>query len=81
MKIIDCSKEAESKTSEFATFIMRLWDLSDDAEIQDAVHACLGFLGFAATIWNPYAIVGLMETNAYHIIKDLEDTFEEDVDE
>lgn len=80
MKAFDGFKNFKQKSAnkelEFAAFVTELWDSTDEAEAQDAAHSAIAMLISLADYWNPYWVMGLLQTAQMHIYKNMEEADE-----
>ena len=54
------------------------WDVHSSDDCERMAHSLLGALGALASVWNPYAIIGLMFANANYILEDIEEELDDD---
>lgn len=78
MKMIegDRPSDVSQKEWEYARFVTSLWDINDEEQAQEAVHSALSMLVSVAELWNPYWVMGLMETAKIHIYRNEEESDE-----
>ena len=62
-----------SRTEKLAEWLAENYDLEMDSELEDLAHDVLGILAGVAMAWNPYAVIGLMQANARHILQEIEE--------
>ena len=72
MKVVE-GGAPNSRERAFADFCVGTWDIDDEEQVQEAAHCALSLLTAIADEWNPYWILGLMETAKIHIYRLMEE--------
>lgn len=72
MKVVE-GGAPNSREMAFAEFCVGNWDIEDYEQVQEAAQCALSLLAALADSWNPYWIMGLMETAKIHIYRTMEE--------
>lgn len=81
MKVVDGGGQrsnVEPRSEKLVRFLASEWDVRSSEECENMAYALLGALGALASVWNPYAVIGLLFANASYILEDIE---EEELDD
>lgn len=81
MKVVDGGGQksnVEPREEKLARLLASEWDVHSADDCEHMAHSLLGALGALASVWNPYAIIGLMFANANYILEDIEEELDDD---
>lgn len=80
MKVVDGGgqRNVEQREEKLARLLASEWDVHSSEDCEHMAHSLLGALGALASVWNPYAIIGLMFANANYILEDIEGEIDDD---
>lgn len=81
MKVVDGGGQkssVEPREEKLARLLASEWDVHSSDDCERMAHSLLGALGALASVWNPYAIIGLMFANANYILEDIEEELDDD---